>query len=106
MNDVYEQIKFWIDLLQVAALGVLGIAGWQLRRDKSQDTRVGALEQAFADKVAEHEVRLTKLEEAMRHVPSSPEVARLSQNIKNLENQLERVSRGIDQVNQFLLNNK
>ncbi len=106
MNDFYEQFKVWIAALQFIGMCMLGVAGWQLRRDKAQDTRLGSLEKAFADKVAEHEVRLTKLEEHQKHTPGSAEVALLTERINQFGSQVDRLNHGLDRINNFLLQNK
>ncbi len=106
LNDFYEQFKVLIAGLHFVGMACLGVYTWQSTRDKAQDTRLGALEKAFADKVAEHEVRLTKLEEHQKHTPGSAEVALLTERINQFGNQVDRLNHGLDRINNFLLQNK
>jgi anti-sigma-K factor RskA len=106
LNDFYEQFKVIFAGLQFVGMCVIGVYSWQTSRDKAQDSRLVALEKQFADKVAEHEVRLAKLEEAQREAPKATEVARLSERIDRFGSQVERLNNGLDRMNQFLLENK
>jgi ubiquinone biosynthesis protein UbiJ len=105
-NDFYEQFKVILAGLQFVGMACLSVYTWQTGRDKAQDTRLGSLEKAFADKVAEHEVRLTKLEEHQKHTPGSAEVALLTERINQFGSQVDRLNHGLDRINLFLLQNK
>ena len=106
LNEFYEQYKVLLSGLQILCMACLGVYSWQSKRDKAQDTRLGTLEKQFADKVAEHEVRLANLELQQREAPKSSEVARLSERIDRFGSQVERLNNGLDRMNQFLLENK
>ena len=99
----YEGLKAWIDFAQFVGMVVLGIVGWQLRKDKSQDGRLDTLETLFADKVAEHEARLAVIDERLKHVPSNSETAALTQRIDALNHNIAGLQRALELQNQYLL---
>lgn len=102
----YDSLRGWIDVLQTLGMAVLAVFGWQVKRDKSQDSRLEALEKLFAEKVAEHEARLAVIDEKMKHVPSSKETAALGEQIVGLSNVVTALQRAVERQNEFLLNNK
>ena len=106
MSLDYSAIKFWIDVLQFAGLITLGLAGWQIKRDKQQDARISNFEKVYAEKLAEHEARLTKAEEVLRHVPASREVGELQERISALASSVDRLNRGLDRINDYLIDKK
>ena len=103
MSLDYPAMKFWIDVLQFAGMFALGLAGWQIRRDKAQDTRITSFEKVYAEKLAEHEARLTRAEEVLRHVPASREVGELQEKISALGKSVDRLNTGLDRINNYLI---
>lgn len=107
MMDInYTAVKFWIDVMQFVGLAALGLLGWQIRRDKAQDLRISNFETVYAAKLAEHEVRLTKAEEVLRHVPASREVGELQERISALGHSVDRLNRGLDRINDWMIETK
>lgn len=106
LNDFYEQFKVLLTGLQFVGMCMLGVYTWQSSRDKAQDSSLDALKKQFIEKVAEHEVRLTKLEEHQKHTPGSAEVALLTERINQFGSQVDRLNHGLDRINLFLLQNK
>lgn len=102
----YTAIKFWIDVLQFVGLAGLGLFGWQMRRDKAQDTRISNFEKVYAEKLAEHEARLTRAEEVLKHVPASREVGELQERISALGGAVDRLNRGLDRINDYMIDSK
>lgn len=106
MKEFYDSFKLWLDLAQWLVTGAIGVVWWQLKRDKSQDIAMANFDKRYMDKVAEHEVRITKIEEGFKHVPKDTEMTRLTAQMEELQRAIEKLTISADRQQQFLMNNR
>lgn len=97
-----EDARFWIGLLQWALPGAAGIYAWIVNRQSAK-----------AAEVIELTLRVTTLEEQMRHLPDADLINELSGDMKAVKAELAGIKeslaplhRSIDRVNDYLLQQK
>ena len=97
-----DDLRTWMGLGQWALTGAIGIYAWFVNRQA-----------ANADEVNKLTVRVATLEEQMRHLPDADLINELAGDMKAVQAELKALkeslaplSRSIERVNDYLLNQK
>lgn len=115
----YSAAKFWLDVAHW--LFLLGLGVWVYLRTKDNDNAMAV--KSVADELAlfikasteaneQQNTRLTVLEEAVKHMPTDQEVARIAADVASMKSRLEgqskllaRVEHQTNLIHEHLLNN-
>lgn len=102
----YSSIKFLLDVLQMLVTAAIALYLWQARKHTATNARVSELE----SDVALHGDRLSRIEVAMRGLPTHDDIGGVFQRIsevhgdvRQMRGSLEGLSRSVDLINQHLL---
>lgn len=106
----YEQIKFWLQALNM--LGVVGVAvyTWIATSDKDNSQHIKAVEEAMTRRIAELVSRLDRVETSMQHIPTQQELASLQGDMKSMKtaqdamrDDFRTVRQSLTRIEDFLL---
>lgn len=105
----YEAVKVWIDLLQFVWMVVATIWVFWGNKNKEINDRVAAAE----EKIGDHQGWLTRINERLKHLPTSAEMEEIAGDVKGLKAEmtgvkdaLKAISRQLELINEYLLENK
>lgn len=120
MDLDYKAAAFWLDVAQWVSIGVVAV--WGFLRTKDADNAVAV--KRVADGLAELErvtgeanhgqnLRLTTVEERLKHMPTSDELAQIEGNVSEvrakvdgIDDLLRRVEHQTNLIHQHLLNGR
>lgn len=113
----YKAFSFWLDLAQWIFLGILAVWGYLRTKATDNARALALLSKTLADFIArsgeageQQNMRLTRLEEKMEHIPTDGEFAHLAGDVATVKAQvdgltslLERVEHQTQMIHQHLL---
>lgn len=120
MDLDYRAAAFWLDVLQWLSIGVVAVWGYLRTKDKDNDTAVKKVAEELAEFIrisgeAQHaqNLRLTAVEERLKHMPTSDELAQIEGNVSEvrakvdgIDDLLRRVEHQTNLIHQHLLNGR
>ena len=83
MGD-YSGWQLAFDIVQFLVLGAIGIYVYIGNKNRVSHTRITALEEKVDERIDDHETRISKAEENIRHLP-------IKDNISELNGKVERI---------------
>lgn len=102
MEIDYTAWKFWLDVLQVVFTAAIGIYVWVSNRTAVNTKRIAKLEGDLDERLDEQEVRLTRVEEALRHAPTHEDLKRIHARIDDVASGVSLVSGKIGETTRTL----
>lgn len=91
-------MKFWLDLAQWLVTIGLAISVWLRKPGEDAGAAVKALKEAVDTDLAAVKTRLATLDERVRHMPTSEELAELEGTVKAVGAQVDGLSEGLASV--------
>lgn len=116
--DDYDRLRFWLDFVMALFVVISAGAGfwlgrWQALRSKQETLKdeLGAMVGNQTAKLSELRADLTALERQVESLPSHEDLGQVYNRLSTVDNNLSRLigqvegmSRGLDNINHFLLN--
>lgn len=116
----YKAFSFWLDLAQWIFLGILAVWGYLRTKDTDNARAMALLSTTLSEFIAksgeageQQNMRLTRLEENMKHIPTDGEIAHLAGDVATVKAQvngvaalLQRVEHQLGLINEHLLSKK
>jgi hypothetical protein len=107
----YEALRFWLEVAQMLATGVLGLYVWISNKSRVNTERIERLENAIDARLDTHVERLVKVESAVRFGPSHQDLTHIHQRMdetaaamNSLAGEFRAVRGTLDLIHQYLLN--
>lgn len=98
-----ETIRTWLQVLAVLGMPTASmIYTWIATRDKDNTQHIKAVEAVLSGLIAEHTVRLERLEGDAKHRPTHQDMDRLSERYNDLGRDLSRMAGELAQMNDNL----
>lgn len=105
MADILPFVPQFLNL--AISIGV-GVYAWFASRQKDHEddiaainTRIGALEQAHADRITELESDMRSVSEALKHLPDQESVHRVELQVERLGGQLNSVAKSVESIDRM-----
>lgn len=86
----------WLDIAQASATGGVGLYAWLATRDKINEARIAVIEQRMDKLADDHETRLGRIEEGLKHVPTHSDISGLYKRIEAVHGDLREISGKMD----------
>ncbi len=116
----YTAGKFWFDVAQWFITLGIGVYAWLTNRHRATRDEISAARKEAADGRAEHDQRLTRVEETIRHLPdneaigkmyerinaSHAELSAMRASLSAINDTMKAMQRQVAVINDYLLNNK
>ncbi|GAB4209351.1 MAG: hypothetical protein Fur0019_16110 [Tibeticola sp.] len=97
-------------LAVIAIPAASAVYTWIATRDKDNSQHIKAVETALGERIAEHEIRIERVEGDIKHMPSSVEMLRIAADLKAAQTAQEAALRemhgmrmAINRIEDFLL---
>lgn len=99
MDFDYKAMGFWFDVLQWVSILAVGVWTYLRSKDNDNDTAIKTVNQSVvslrgvveAGEAAQN-LRLTTIEERMRHIPSAEELARIEGDVSEVRAKVEGIN--------------
>lgn len=109
----YNGLEFWFQVVQFVATTILGVYVYVANRNVAKTHRVKQFEDQTDKRFENHAGRITRVEEAMRHMPNHADMTRIETGLKEVYGAVEKTNggmeglrRAVDVIQQHLLNNQ
>ena len=113
-------MSFWLDLAQWVSLGIVAVWGYLRTKDGDNAAALAKLSTSLAEFITKsgeageaQNMRLTRLEEQMEHMPTDGEFAHLAGEVATVKAQvngvaalLQRVEHQLSLINEHLLSHR
>lgn len=106
----YDAIKIWVDIAQFAITGAIGIYIYLVNRGDATNRRITDLEKSHDERLDQHQSRISKLEEALEHMPTHNDLSGLKTDIASLKSEthgqtelLKRLEATVSRISDWLI---
>lgn len=120
MEVDYKAAGFWFDVLQWLSIGVVAVWGYLRTKDRDNAEAIAAVSKSLnemrkntTEAVTGMQVRMSTVEERLRHMPTADEVARIEgevsevrAKVEGIEDLLKRVEHQTNLIHQHLLSGR
>jgi hypothetical protein len=98
-----DTIRTWLQALAVLGMPVASmIYTWIATRDKDNSQHIKAVEEVLSARIADHAVRLERLEGDMKHQPSHSDMAKIHDRMTEQGREVARMSGELIHINDNL----
>jgi len=109
----YEFAKFWFDIVQTVLIALIGIMNWLNNRQRVTNATIAKLEGHIDERQDDHNQRLTRVEQDMKHAPKTQDLAKIYDRLNGMDggfNQLKGEIHGmattLNLIHHYLLDKK
>ena len=106
----YDAIKIWVDIAQFAITGAIGVYIYLINRGDATNRRISDLEKSHDERLDHHQSRISKLEEALEHMPTHNDLSGLKTDIASLKSEthgqtelLKRLEATVSRISDWLI---
>lgn len=106
-----ESLRTWMHSIAVFAIpAASAVYTWVATRDKDNSQHIKAVETALGERIAEHAIRIERIEGDIKRMPTSAEILRIATDLKAAQTAQEAALRemhgmrlAINRIEDFLL---
>lgn len=106
-----ETLRTWLQVLAVILIPIGSVIyTWIATRDKDNSQHIKAVETALGNKIADHTIRIDRLEGEIKHVPNNSEFGELLSDLRAMQATQDAAHRemhgmrlAINRIEDFLL---
>lgn len=106
-------MKFWLDLAQWLVTIGLAVSVWLRKPGEDAGAAVKALKESVDEELSTVNTRLATLDERVRHMPTSDELAELEGTVKAVSAQIDGLREGVktmriqlNRIEEYIMNAK
>lgn len=106
----YDAIKIWVDIAQFAITGAIGVYIYLVNRGDATNRRIDNLEKSHDDRLDKHGSRISKIEEALKHMPTHDDLSGIKTDIASLKSEthgqtelLKRLEATVGRISDWLI---
>jgi oligoendopeptidase F len=106
----YDAIKIWVDVAQFFITGAIGVYIYLVNKSDATNERISTLAEDHDERLDDHQQRLSRVEEAIKHMPTHDDLSGIKSDIASLKAEtqgqtqlLERLEKTVSRISDWLI---
>lgn len=106
----YDAIKIWVDVAQFLITGAIGIYIYLVNKGDATNERISTLAGDHDERLDDHQQRISRIEEALKHMPTHDDLSGIKADIASLKAEtqgqtllLERLEKTVSRISDWLI---
>jgi len=106
----YDAIKIWVDVAQFLITGAIGVYIYLVNKGDATNERISNLAEDHDERLDDHQQRISRVEEALKHMPTHDDLSGIKADIASLKSEthgqtelLRRLEATVGRISDWLI---